>query len=190
MFYDMSAPVASLQEGHDLIMAEAHKRWPGVTVRIISESDDGVYKARVQVEGVEETGNEGGHASDTEDSNASDTSEKDAGSAEFHIPRFVIVLTGDAQKFGSPVFYNDTKPPFRIATKGDSEDHKNMDKAWPRAVTGEGEIWSGYMSLKYRTDTVVLKNQDAPGYIIEQDGSSVVCDGEPTQANITDCLTN
>lgn len=179
MLYDMSAPVASLQEGHDLIMAEAHKRWPGVTVRIISESDEGVYKARVLVE---DSGNE--------DSSAPDTPEQSTGSAELHVPRFVIVLTGDAQKFGSPAFYNDTKPPFRIATKGDSEDHRNMDKAWPLAVTGEGEIWSGYMSLKYRTDTVVLKNQDAQGYIIEQGGSSVVCDGEPTQANITDCLTN
>lgn len=176
MLYDMSAPVASIQEGHDLVMAEAHKRWPGVSIQIVSESDDGVYKARILVE-------------DGVPPAAPDQVPQDSGS-EFHIPRFIIVLTGNAHTFGSPAFYNDSKPPFRIATKGDSEDHRNMDSAWPSAVTGESALWSGYMSLKYRTDTVILKNQDAPGYIIEQNGTSVVCDGEPTQANITDCLTN
>lgn len=171
MIYDMSVPVTSVQEGHDLVMSEAQKRWPGLTIQIISESDDGVYKARVLVE-------------DTP------PSAPDPQNYTLHVPRFIIVLTGDAHGFGESAVYNDSKPPFRIATKGDSEDHRNMDAAWSSAITGDGEIWSSYLSLKYRTDTVLLKNKNAQGYVIEQNGSSVVCDGEPTQANITDCLTN
>lgn len=206
----VSVPVQSMTQGRALATEELHRRFPGAIVSITGDRivvSKG-YEADALVTGIARSSDvnqiaeqKAQNAPDEPDSsNATESPENATGTEDYEgsentsagdagpvIPRYIIVLSGNDKTWGLPhAPYHDSKPPYLIATVGDTEDHRLMDGRWQKALHGDAPLWDGYLAIKYRTNTVALLN--GGHYTIEQGDMAIECDGEFNQKTAMACL--
>ncbi len=177
----ISVPAEDNISGHIKALEQASVTWPGESIRIISEGLNGANFEMTLTHGTRASLNEG--SARAESPEQPDT---------IKTPTAVIFLLGDGQDFGKMPRPPTPGKPVIVATRGDAEDHRHASSKWAAALRGETLLWDAKLAWKYRTQTVVFKDETTGRTIIEQSGLAADCGttGDDVRASVEQCLAS